>query len=86
MRYVGDMAGGVPYSGTDSVDKGPYVFSVSSGKEGVGATNTVINLAVEIQRRGHRVLVFDANLGFSSIPLSLCSSIPRNAFLSGYKS
>ena len=41
----------------------PYVLAISSGKGGVGKTNVVINLAVEIQRRGLRVLVFDADLG-----------------------
>ncbi len=49
----------------------PYVLSVSSGKGGVGKTNVVINLAVEIQRRGLRVLVFDADMGLSNVPILL---------------
>jgi flagellar biosynthesis protein FlhG len=49
----------------------PYVLAVSSGKGGVGKTNVVINLAVEIQRRGLRVLVFDADLGLSNVPILL---------------
>jgi len=53
------------------VPSNPYVFAVSSGKGGVGKTNIVINLAVEIQRRGLRVLVFDADLGLSNVPIFL---------------
>jgi flagellar biosynthesis protein FlhG len=49
----------------------PYVLSISSGKGGVGKTNVVINLAVEIRRRGLRVLVFDADLGLSNVPILL---------------
>ena len=49
----------------------PYVLAISSGKGGVGKTNVVINLAVEIQRRGLRVLVFDADLGLSNVPILL---------------
>jgi flagellar biosynthesis protein FlhG len=47
------------------------VLAISSGKGGVGKTNVVINLAVEIQRRGLRVLVFDADLGLSNVPILL---------------
>lgn len=49
----------------------PYVIAVSSGKGGVGKTHVVINLAIEIQRRGLRVLVLDADLGLSSVPVLL---------------
>lgn len=49
----------------------PYVLAISSGKGGVGKTNVVVNLAVEIQRRGLRVLVFDADLGLSNVPILL---------------
>lgn len=49
----------------------PLVLSISSGKGGVGKTNIVLNLAVEMQRRGHRTLVFDADLGLSNVPILL---------------
>lgn len=58
----------------------PWVFSVSSGKGGVGKTNTAINLAVEFQRAGRKVLVFDADLGLSSVPVSM--GIPTDLDLS----
>ena len=56
----------------------PWVLSVSSGKGGVGKTNTVINLALELQRAGRRVLVFDADLGLSSVPVTLGLSTDRD--------
>ncbi len=56
----------------------PYVLSISSGKGGVGKTNIVVNLAVELQRRGLRVLVFDADLGLSNVPLLLGASPKYN--------
>jgi len=64
----------------ENVPQGPHVFSVSSGKGGVGKTNTVINLALELQRTGRKVLVFDADLGLSSVPVSL--GIPADRDLS----
>jgi len=51
--------------------RSPNVLSVSSGKGGVGKTNTVLNLAVELQRMGHRTLIFDADLGLSDVPVLL---------------
>jgi len=57
--------------GEDGLPQKPLVFSISSGKGGVGKTNTVINLALELQRAGQKVLVFDADLGLSSVPVSL---------------
>ncbi len=49
----------------------PQVLSVSSGKGGVGKTNIVINLAIQMQRKGLKVLVFDADLGLSNVPILL---------------
>jgi flagellar biosynthesis protein FlhG len=74
-----DMEPSKPFSG-ECFPQNPYVFSVSSGKGGVGKTNTVINLALELQRSGQRVLVFDADLGLSSVPVSL--GIPTDHDLS----
>jgi flagellar biosynthesis protein FlhG len=49
----------------------PRVISVTSGKGGVGKTNTVANLAVALRRRGQRVLVLDADLGLANIDVIL---------------
>ncbi len=48
-----------------------HVITVTSGKGGVGKTNVVANLAVELSRAGKRVLVLDADLGLGNIDVLL---------------
>lgn len=47
--------------------RGPRTIAVTSGKGGVGKTTVVINLALTLARRGHRVLVMDCDLGLSNV-------------------
>ena len=47
----------------------PMVFTVTSGKGGVGKTNIVGNLAITYQRMSKRVLIFDADLGLANIDI-----------------
>ncbi|MGC8720762.1 MAG: MinD/ParA family protein [Thermodesulforhabdaceae bacterium] len=47
------------------------VFSVSSGKGGVGKTNVVINLAIAMSKLGRRVLILDADLGLANVDVLL---------------
>ncbi|MBE9529043.1 MAG: MinD/ParA family protein [Proteobacteria bacterium] len=47
------------------------VVAVSSGKGGVGKTNSVVNLAVAIQQQGKKVLLLDADLGLGNIDVLL---------------
>jgi flagellar biosynthesis protein FlhG len=47
------------------------VFSVTSGKGGVGKTSIVINLAVAFARKGRKVLVIDADLGLANVDILL---------------
>jgi flagellar biosynthesis protein FlhG len=60
------------------VQEGPRtrVIAVTSGKGGVGKTNVVANLAVELARVGKRVLVLDADLGLGNIDV-LLGLVPR---------
>ncbi|AEF94627.1 Cobyrinic acid ac-diamide synthase [Desulfotomaculum nigrificans CO-1-SRB] len=52
-------------------DSGSRVIAVASGKGGVGKTNLVVNLAVELRRRGKRVAIFDADLGMANAEVLL---------------
>lgn len=47
------------------------VIAVSSGKGGVGKTNTVVNLAVSFSRMGKKVLLLDADLGLGNLDVLL---------------
>jgi flagellar biosynthesis protein FlhG len=50
-------------------DDGPRVFSITSGKGGVGKTNLVANLALAFRNMGKRVLIFDGDLGLANIDI-----------------
>ncbi|MBI1911744.1 MAG: MinD/ParA family protein [Deltaproteobacteria bacterium] len=51
--------------------KATRVIAVSSGKGGVGKTNSVVNLAVAFARTGKKVLLFDADLGLGNLDVLL---------------
>jgi len=45
------------------------LVTVTSGKGGVGKSNFTLNFALSLQRRGSRVLVFDADFGLANLDL-----------------
>ena len=47
------------------------IYTVLSGKGGVGKTNIAVNLAIALQRRGKRVLVIDADMGMANVDVIL---------------
>ena len=61
------------------------VFSVASGKGGVGKTTIVTHLAVAMAQQGRKVLLIDADLGLANIDVVFDLSIPYNLnhFFSG---
>jgi len=63
-RITDGYKGGSYSSGTR-----PKVIAVTSGKGGVGKTNVVGNLAIVCQRKGKRVVIFDADLGLANIDI-----------------
>lgn len=51
--------------------KASRVITVTSGKGGVGKTSLAVNLAIELQRRGKRVIILDADFGLANIEIVL---------------
>ena len=43
------------------------IYTVASGKGGVGKTNIAVNLAIALQKRGKKVLIIDADLGMANV-------------------
>lgn len=58
----------------------PLVFSVTSGKGGVGKTNISANLAVSLSKMGKRVVLLDADLGLANVDVVLGMAPELNLF------
>ena len=71
------------------MDKKPFpqVIGVASGKGGAGKTTVSVNLAVALTLRGHKVMLFDADLGMANAQITLGAHAPYNIshVLSGEK-
>ncbi len=52
------------------------VIAVTSGKGGVGKTNTVVNLAIQFRKAGKRVLILDADFGMANIEV-MFGAVPK---------
>jgi len=55
------------------------VFSITSGKGGVGKTNISVNLSIALRKIGFEVIIIDADLGLSNVEV-LLGTIPKLTF------
>ena len=53
------------------------VITVTSGKGGVGKSNTSINLAIQFRKMGKRVIILDADFGLANIEI-MFGAVPRH--------
>lgn len=42
------------------------IITITSGKGGVGKSNFVVNLAINLVKKGNKVLIFDADIGMGN--------------------
>ncbi len=68
LRSMADMTEGARMDRRDSIVR---VIAVTSGKGGVGKTNSVANLAVALSRMGKKVMLLDADLGLGNLDVLL---------------
>ncbi|MEG0805185.1 MAG: MinD/ParA family protein [Lachnospiraceae bacterium] len=52
------------------------VITVTSGKGGVGKSNVSVNLAVQLQKIGKKVIIFDADFGLANVEVMI-GAIPK---------
>lgn len=60
------------------LDRSTEVIGVASGKGGVGKTTVSVNLSVALASLGHKVMLFDADLGLANTQLALGVRPPFN--------
>jgi len=52
---------------TEPPERQTRIFTITSGKGGVGKSNFTLNFALQLQSLGYKVLVFDADIGMANI-------------------
>ena len=57
--------------------KPTQIFTITSGKGGVGKSNVAVNLAVWFRRMGKRVIIFDGDFGLANVEV-MFGTIPKH--------
>jgi flagellar biosynthesis protein FlhG len=58
-------------AGREDDSRPPHVIAVVSGKGGVGKTLVSVNLSIALAARGHRVILFDMDVGLANADIML---------------
>ena len=61
-------------------EKNTKIITVTSGKGGVGKSNFVVNLGIDLVKKGKKVLIFDADIGMGNDDV-LMGIYPKNNVL-----
>ncbi len=54
----------------------PRIYAITSGKGGVGKSNTAVNLAIAFRKMDKRVIIFDADLGLANVEV-MFGTVPK---------
>ncbi|TDF98210.1 MinD/ParA family protein [Paenibacillus piri] len=60
--------------------KATRIITVTSGKGGVGKSNFTLNFALTLQKKGYKVLVFDADIGLANIDVLMGITAKYNLY------
>lgn len=54
----------------------PRIYAITSGKGGVGKSNTAVNLAIAFRKMDKHVIIFDADLGLANVEV-MFGTVPK---------
>jgi ATPases involved in chromosome partitioning len=64
----------------DKTNENVKIYSVLSGKGGVGKTNFSVNFGIKLNQKGKRVLIIDADVGMTNANIILGIPVRNNLF------
>ena len=67
VKSLREKSGSIMDRAVQKSNKSARLIAVTSGKGGVGKTSITVNLAIQLCRKGHRVVVIDGDLGLANV-------------------